>query len=314
MPEETATATKETPLKRLVRKSTEKKSKATKSANTSKAPAGKTAKQLLAEGAKEIKQAQAASKGAKSVSGNTKTKSAEIELIPKITKETDSTEIIVARRITFGKQGASLVLDKETTTGEAVVLLDHLVLTGDRVQFLIGDFINQAAELKSFGGKFAAAIASTGRKLETLKAYAMAARHTPPAMRTAHPEIKYQHLKELVPVPKLEDKKAILDEAVKAAKEGHPLTSKELRKKAEPFKTPKKTKAKPTKPQKPARITRDMTADEKERLIDLEDKAYALEQAIGGAAFVLELTTDDTMTLREKLERVARFWDQIKAE
>lgn len=286
-----------------------KKKPAAKKSPAVKAPAGKTARQLLAEGAKEIKQAQAASK---SVSKNTKVAVVDA-VLPKIEIPKGEIDLILAERVTMGKDNASLKISKDTTAGEFIRIFDNIVNLGDKVQFLIGDAINEGEVLPCFEGKFEAALASTGRKLETLKAYAMAARHTPPSMRSVHPQIKYQHLKELVPIQKLEDKKTVLAEAVQAAKDGHPLTTKELRAKAEPFKKPKaKRKEAPAKPQKPGRVIRDITVEETDALKDLEGKAEALEQAIGGAAFVLELKTEETMFLREKLERIARFWDQIK--
>ena len=73
-------------------------------------------------------------------------------------------------------------------------------------------------------------------------------------------------------------------------------------------------KAKAPKPDKhTAKPDLMLTSAEKDVFDELEDAAAKLERQIEGAAFVLEMSSKQTATLREKLDRIARFLTQLAA-
>ncbi len=294
------------------------KTKAAKKGAPDKSAAAK-AKADLAKGAAEIQKLRAK----KGVDVNTKKKPAKrvkvdsVEPPPaKIVPSKDPVEQILERCVKASKDGTALTLNQETTAGEYLVIFDHL--TGlhrtheETFQLLLGDLIIAGETLPAFGGerqKYAAAMIASGRSLDTLKAYRSTAFHTPKKLRL----LPYSHLHATVKVPAIEDKTKLIEDAAAEAKEGHMPSVKVIRERAAKFKA-KKTGAKAggrKKAPKAKKETRDLTGDETQALNDMEDAASRLAFMIEGGAFLLEAKSDVTSTLREKLDRIARFSAQL---
>lgn len=298
---------------------------AEKAKKTGKKPAAKkaTAKPAKSKAAKKDKKKMSSttSKKPKKEKKAKPVKAAKaLEILPKIEDCKDAPERVMARRVTLSESGSSLKLDPKTTAGESVLLFDYISHDAAMGTLRLGDLINQSAELESFKVKgksmYAAAMASTGRSMDRLRTLASVARNTPESIRkladSAALDIGVEHLREVARVPLLEDKKAIIKECVSASKEGKPLNVAKVRAMANKIVPPKKKKpAKKSNGTSPAKETRDMTADESQALMDIEDAAAKLEALIGGASFVLEIDREKTITLREKLERIARFAAQL---
>lgn len=270
----------------------------------SKKPAmpSKSAKDKLAEGAKKIREL--SKKDKPRVINNTP------EVLPKIVACKDDPREVAARRVTLTNNGHSFTLDKETTAGEALVLFDSFKAIGDNWQLRVGRLILECEKLPCFGGKFAAAMAATGRSLDSCKHYRMVALNIPPSLQL----LPYSHLRRIVPVPELEDKKTIIMEALKVEKETGTLPNvKAIADEVAKIVPRKKKKTKPAKAKKDEAPKRDITVEEKAAIEEMEGHAALLDSCIQSAAFALELRTDDTMILREKLERIARFYAQLTA-
>lgn len=282
-------------------------------------PAKKTAKQELAAGAaklrKEIAAEKAKGKPAKAPKAASKAKppakpkKAKVvnvdAVIAPLEVCTDPIAEISARRLTMSEDGKSMVLDPETPMGEYVRLFDSALASQEQSQWIIGGLINQGQAI--YGEKFAVAMAATGRPLSTLKSYAYVERQVPPDLRL----LPYSHCAEVAKVTDLEKKRKIIHDAVKQTEAGHPMTVKEIRKEADKAKP---RKSKPKKPKADKHIAKPelaLSTAEKELYDDLEDTAAKLERQIEGAAFVLEMSPKQTATLREKLDRIARFAAQI---
>lgn len=279
----------------------------------------KSAKDLLAAGAAEIKAEQAKSKatkknkGGKSVSSKTPAKDAKdggtLEIIPEVKECKDPIDEILARRVTFNKEFSSAKLDKETTPGEYVRIYDWARSGVEHSGFVLGDIINAAEAI--FGEKYAVALASTGRSINTLKAYAWVARQTPTSLRDRHPDIGFTHLKALAKVPQLEDKKAIVEEMVERAKAGKPMTVPEVSKRADAFK-PKKAKKKKAKADDAPDYV--MSEDEQRKFSEL---ANAIENAAalakdGDLKFIKELTADELKEIKANLKVIAKFAEGLE--
>lgn len=268
------------------------------------------AKAKLAAGAAELRKLQAEEKSKKVSSKTLPAKSGgKLEVIPKIVESKEDINTIMGKCVVMSSDNGSLKLSPDTTTGEYVRIFDNVTGLGERVQFLIGDLINQGAELKAFEGKYAAAMSSTGRSIDTLKAYASAAKHTPPAWRKLAP---YTHCREVIKIEDKEKAKAILVEYAESEKNGAPLSVKDIRAKADKVapRKPKKTKA--AKPAKDAAPPLIMSAAEREHLILMESAADALVVLIGTGSYALDISTDESLTLREKLDTIARFAAQLR--
>lgn len=274
-----------------------------------KKPESKSAKQALAEGAKAIRAAKAAKKTPPKKPAEKKPETS-LDVIAPIEVCKDDISEIMARCVTPSKDGTSLKLNPDTTAGEYVRIFDNVTSLGEKVQFLIGDVINEGAKLKSFGGKYAGMMASTGRSIDTLRSYASVAKNTPPSLRNLHPALTYTHIKQVAKVPALEDKKEILEAAADSAKAGKPLTVKEIAAKADK-KSPKKKKSSKPKPDKVKLELRDPTSDESALILQLEDSASRLSSEIGGASSLLEVKRAELKPLIEKLDAIARFNAQL---
>lgn len=272
-------------------------------------------KAKLAKGAADIAKAKAAAKKpAKRVDDSTPKKkpAKKVEVIveqplPEIVPAKGKIEDILALRVK--QEDSSLTLDPDTTAEEYVRIFDEMVGYGDRFQLLIGDLIIAGEKLKAFGGKYAQAMLATGRGLDSLKAYRSTAFNTPKKLRL----LPYSHLHATLPALAIEDKERIIKDAAAKAKDGKMPSVKEIKAevaKVKPRSKPRK--AKPAKAQKVAKVTRDLTLDETDALGAMEDTAGHLESQIGGASFLLEAKSDDTMTLREKLAAIARFSAQLE--
>lgn len=297
----------------------------------------KTIKEQLAEGAKEIRKETAkakaealkkpaakkkAPKAKKSVSPPTrkakkpakekkpKAKTAgKLEVLPKIVEPKGAIEEILEKRVTMEKNNIGMKLDPDTTAGEAVRLLDFFVDDTEISGVRLGHFINEASKLKCWGGKYLAAIASTGRSLDRLKTFASVAKNVPPALCNRHHEIKFEHLRAIAKVPALEDKKALVDEMVKAADDGKPMTVAQIKAKADrlaprPKKRPRADSIPDT--------NRAATVEEKETIREIESAAAALESALSGASFLAEIVKSETAILREKLAAIGKAYGGMK--
>lgn len=285
----------------------------------------KNIKDELAKGAAAIRAAKAKSNPAKAgktmssatskkPKANKPAKEVAVIVLPKLEPCKDTIEEIMGRRVALNKDGTALKIDEATTTGEAVKIFDNLEKTMQVDGLLLGDAINQFSELPAFKGQLSAFMASTGRSVDRWRTLASVAKNTPPSLRGLHPDIGVEHLRAIVRVEKLEDKKELAKELVAAAESGHPLTVKEVVAKASKINPPKRTgkkNDKPAKAQKAAKETRDLTTDENDALNELEDAAARCAHLVEGAAFLLEAKTDATSTLREKLDRIARFSAQL---
>lgn len=290
----------------------------TKKTPKDKTPKEKTDKQLLAYGAKKIREEKAANKVAKKK--KPETKGAEMELMPKIEECKDDIGEIVQRRVIPTKNDTAIKLHSDTTSGEFMRIFDNIVAdiaekkgSAEIAILRLGDAINCGQNLKAFGGKFAVAMASTGRPISSLRTYASVAANTPANMRGLHSDIKFEHLRVIKTIPAIEDKKSVLDKAVKAAKEGHPLTVKQLKDEAKPL-IPPPTKPRAGRPAKAAQQAielREPTVDESAAMIDLEESASNLCALIGGSSFLTEIKKDEYIPLREKLETISRFFAKL---
>lgn len=279
----------------------------------------KTDKQKLAEGAaalRKAKQEAKPAKGAKPASkGKTPPKKKEPvtaivdAVLPPIGEPEHSIETILKKYVKIAGDNGSLEVAENITTGDYLAAFDHINGLREKSQFLLGDLINQGEGLVSFGGKYAQAMASTGRPLSTLKGYAHVARQIPPDLRLG---LEFSICKVVAGVPKLEDKRQLLNAASESKANGQAPTVKEIEEKAKKFKKKPKTKTKAPKADKnTAKPDLEMSGAERELYDELEDAAAKLERQIEGASFVLEMSPTQTASLREKLERVARFYTQI---
>lgn len=279
-----------------------------KSKKTSK-PA-KSAKERLAAGAKNLQKLRSAEKKNNPVGNPGVIDATNLEVFAPIVKSKDDPKEIMARRVTMTNNGRSFTLDKETTAGEFVSLFDEFKAIGDNWQLRIGRLILEGEKLPCFNGKYTEAMAATRRSLDSCKHYRMVALNIPANLQV----LPYTHLREVVKVPELEDKKTIIMEAVEVEKKTGKLPSvKEIRVEADKFKPRKPKKKKAAKAKKDAVEKRDITVEERAAIEEMEGHAALLDSCIQSAAFALELKSDATMILREKLERIARFYGQLTA-
>lgn len=197
---------------------------------------------------------------------------------------------ILERHVKMTDGNSAVHIDKDTPAGEYVRIFDYFNSFSEKVQFLLGDVINAGENI--LGEKYEAVMAATQRPIGQLKQYAYVARNVPPSLRNLHPKLLYTHVAEVAKVPQLEDKKAILDAAAKAANDGHPMTVKEVRLKADKL-VPRKTGTKGKKPgstrkggskggSKGAPPPLEMNAEQQAMYDDILERAQALEEAIGG--------------------------------
>lgn len=259
-----------------------------------KSPDKKTAlaeaRAKLAAGAKSIKAA--ASNGAKPkrVIDNTNGELPEIEEVDTDVKD------LMKKRVKIDAEHSTLTLDEKTTPGEYVKLFDNFVDYNERWQFLVGDMILAGEKLPSMGGKYTALMLSTGRSLDSLKSYRSVALHTPPELRL----LNYTCTRETVKIPKLEDRKAIIEKFAEAAKTGNAPRVEDVRAAADRL-VPRKKKAK-----KPAKSGdfRNPTAEETAVLKELEESGRAFSSHLEMSEFVHSLADEHTAKLREILKRL----------
>lgn len=263
-----------------------------------------TPKQQLAEGAKAVRAAAKAEreKGKQAKSADIGTKG-ELAVIPPIKICKDDIQKILDRRVVMGKNHASLTINPDTTPGEYLAIFDNIIGLGEKVQFLIGDVINEGEKLACFGDKYAAAMASTGRPISTLKHYASAARNIPQNLRSLHSAITYSHCAEVVKIPAMEDKKELLTAAADAARQGSPMTVKEIRERAAKL-IPKKKK------KKKAEVDAGADASEEEKVAIEEicaelDKALSVMARVEFLAGIKAEDVDGIVTRCDEIEKLA---------
>lgn len=249
------------------------------------------ARAKLAAGAKNIKAA-AKSNGSKPRVVNNTPDGA----LPEIEECDLDAPALMKKRVKIDTLRSSLTLDDKTTPGEYVKIFDNFTDYGERFQFLIGDLILAGETLPSFEGKYVQAMLSTGRSLDSLKAYRSVALHTPPELRL----LPYTHTRETVKIPKLEDRKAVIEEAAELAKEGKLPSVEEIRKKADKFKA-RKPKAKKT---TAAELRDIITPEELAVLKELEESGSAFQRHLEISEFVHDVSDEHTAKLRDILKRL----------
>lgn len=216
---------------------------------------------------------------------------------------------ILRDRVNIADDFSSLNLRDETTISEFLPIFDHFGEVGRKYQFVLGDLYNEGFRL--YGDTFAHQMAASGRPVSTLKKWGSIAANVPPNLRNLHPKLEWSHCAEVATLPDVKDKKEILTEAAKEAKAGKVPAVKVIRERVQKIKPKQKRKPKAAKKKKDATPKRIATFDERDAIIAMEDVAAKLESLIGAASFCLEINTDETATLREKLGAAARFLAQI---
>lgn len=240
----------------------------------------------LAKGAKEIDVA-------KGVIDNT---------IPEIEEVEADVKSLIKKCVILDAGNRGLALNEDTTAGEAVKLFDYFVDQSESVQFIIGDLILAMEKLPAFKvrgeSKFTQAMLASGRSLDSCKAYRSVSLHTPPELRL----LPYTQTRATLKIPKLEDRKAVIEEAAKLATEGKLPTVEEMMKKADAFAPRKKKGSKNgTTPPSPGR---EPTDGELVIVRELEDNGGAFLAHLEMSAFVHEIDATDTARLREIVKRI----------
>lgn len=255
------------------------------------------ARAALAEGAKQIK----ASNGANPV------KRVVDDTLPEIEECTLDVPALMKKRVRIDTVQSHLTLDDKTTPGEYVKIFDNFTDYGERFQFLIGDLILAGETLPLMGGKYTPLMLSTGRSLDSLKAYRSVALHTPPELRL----LPYTATRETVKIPKLEDRKAIIEKCAELAKDGKMPTVQEVRALADKL-MPRKKKAK--KPAgTPAAELREATPEELAVLKELEDNGAAFSIHLEMSAFVHDISEEHTIKLRDILKQLSAVYLRFTA-
>lgn len=287
-----------------------KKAPSKKPAKKTPAKTGKAALDKAAADLRKLKEAAKAKKGGKTPPAPTSSKG-DTQLIAPTKPSERPIEIILQERVKMGENFSSLTLSKETPFDEFISLFDHALRIGQRYQFIEGALYNEGFRL--YGDTFAHQMAASGRPVSTLKKWGSIEANVPKEIRNLHPALEWSHLAEVAPL--VDDPKAqkeIVVTAAKEAKAGKVPSVKVIRERVQKIKPKQKRKAKtPAAKKKDAAPKREPTLAERDELIELEDLASRLESRIGGASFVLEIDTDSTLTLREKLGAIARFHGQL---
>ncbi len=282
-------------------------STATKKPDTKSTSAAAKAK--LAAGAAEIKKLTAAKKPA--------TKSpvkdgGKLEVIPApiIAAKGDVAEIMRKRLTVQGDAMLITAIDPETTKGEVLAMFDNFVGEGECWQIRLGQFIKLSAELPCFGGqsKFAAAMAASGRSLDSCKKYLSLVTNTPPELLTKG--VGYTALAQTVKVRDPEKKAALIEKIVEAKEKGEPMTVEQVKKQAD-----KLAPAKP-KPKAPARQKLVLSDDDKHILAEFIDKhlrptVLALEAA-NELSYLYDAEPEDVAELRGLLKALVRLDDKLE--
>lgn len=273
-------------------------------------PASKTGKAALDKAAADLRKLQKAEKSPKKGKLAPAPSSAkgggEAQLIAPTKPSERPIEIIMQERVTMDANFSSLTLAKETPFDEFISLFDHALKIGQRYQFIEGALYNEGYRL--YGDTFAHQMAASGRPISTLKKWGSIEANVPKELRNLHPALEWSHCAEVAPLaddPKAQ--KEILTTAAKEAKAGKVPSVKVIRERVQKIKPKQQRKPKKTKAKKEAVQKRPLTIEERDVMIELEDAAAKLESLIGGASFVIEIETEATITLREKLGAIARF-------
>lgn len=239
-----------------------------------------------------------------------KKKPARLPVADMVAISKEAMEAIIANRVTMSEDG-SMVISKDTPIDEFVHLLGHVESKLENAQWALGELVVQGREI--YGTSFEELMARFGRPISTLKNYSATVQAFPPRLRNLHEKVKFTHYEKLKKLNE-EDRESIILNAVKQAKKGHALTVREIGVIADK-KKPRRAKKPSTKPKK-SKVGKDkpdleMNALEKEMYDELEEIVIRLDRCIEGVPFVLDMSSTQTATLREKLERIARFYTQI---
>lgn len=234
-------------------------------ATKAKSKSGKSDKEKLTAGAKEIEKA--------------KKELAKAKPEPLVLKEsTRDIREIVNERVTVLPGSIGVKLADETPIEECLRIMDWAQAMSDHVGFMIGDIINFGSA--KWGDKYQQAMEQTGRAYATLAHYAMTARRIPADKRV--PALSFSHHREALRIGDDAKIAKVLVEAGEQAEKGK-LTTLDFRakiakstpakvkkpKKATSGKGKAKRKVKEVPPYKP-------TAAEQEKL---EEAEIAMEEA-----------------------------------
>lgn len=221
--------------------------------------------------------------------------------LPEIDEVTEDVKAIIAKCVILDPEHPAVSLREDTTIGESLAIFDYFKTQSDGIQFIVGDLMLEMEKLPAFKGpaKFRDLMLATGRSLNSLKAYKSVALNTPSEMRL----LPYTHTRVLQKIPKLEDRKAAIEEAAEAAKKGNLPSVQELSAKADKF-APRKTKGKGKNVSVTVTPVRDATPEEEAVLKELEENGKAFASHLEMSAFVHDLSDKHVSKLRDILKRL----------
>jgi hypothetical protein len=194
------------------------------------AKAKKSAKDQLAAGAKEIKDAQK-----ELTKGKAQAAKPETVVIPESTRPMEE---IIRDHVTIAPGSIGLTLSDDIPMEESLRVLDWTTQLSEHVGFMIGDVLNSGQV--RWGEKYTAVLNQTGRALSTLKGYAEVARRIPIDKRVK--ALSFSHHREMIRLPDEKMGKVLEDlEKESEKKDGEIPTRDELRRKIQTL-TPRKKK------------------------------------------------------------------------
>jgi len=194
----------------------------------------------------------------------------------------------------------------DTTKEEYLAIFDDFQGQGECWQLRLGSLIHHGQTLKAFGGEehFAAAMAASGRGLDSCKAYLSTYVNTPPALLKLG--IPYTALRHTVKVRDPEKKETLIKEIAAAEKSGEPMTVDEVKKKADKLAPKKKTAT------QKARVYLTLTDDQKSMLKDLEALVSPVADVVKDYGWLSDAKASDTAKLRGMLEGIVKFAGKLE--
>lgn len=278
---------------------------------TATAPKEKTAKQRLTEEGAKLRKLEAAEKAAKAKKpagkpkpspAKKKTTTAIVDAVlpPPVVESKEDPALIATKYLKESKDGRSFVLSQKTPVEAYVPLLKHAIGRNEQSQWAIGDMVIQGREL--YGATFETLMAVSGIPISSLRTYELTCRQNPPDIRL----LDFSLHKAINKVKDLTKKREIIFAAAESAAKGHPVTTKEMDKKADSVK-PRKKQTKKKSDKHTAKPPLVLSAAEAELYDELEDLAARLASKIEACSFVPDMNTTQTATFREKTDRIARF-------
>lgn len=266
------------------------------------------AKAALKKGADELKKAQAAEKkkpAAKPpvVDGGT------LAVIPPPIKPAkgDIGEIMRKCLVTEGPNHAIVSLNPETTKAEYLAIFDNFIGIGECWQIELGKLIVLGESLSSFKGKYAEAMAASGRSIDSVKAYRAVVVNTPPELLALN--VPYTSARQTVKVRDPEKKAALFHKIAAAQKTDTPMTVEQVKEEADKAAPKKKTRANAAKPTEPVRLN----ADEKSMLHTFTNFIGEAHKYMDAMSFLFDADREETAKLREMLRDIAKFSSRMES-